>query len=127
MIEQVRHFYNSLADVYELIFDDWDRSRARQGQSIVGLLDRKVGSGRLQCRFFHRNDKFNGKITPENGFVRIGSSWIIMNAVVPPINGELTLSLQTASRPSSCNGGDRLGGDRHRTHDQDEHRTRGTR
>lgn len=37
-----------MADVYHLIFDDWDRAILRQARVIEGLLDRKLGSLRLR-------------------------------------------------------------------------------
>jgi SAM-dependent methyltransferase len=40
-------FYNELADYYHLIFDDWDRSIARQATVLNGLLASQLGNAPL--------------------------------------------------------------------------------
>jgi SAM-dependent methyltransferase len=40
-------FYNELADWYHLIFDDWDRSIARQAAILNGLLASRLGNAPL--------------------------------------------------------------------------------
>lgn len=47
-LAEVEHFYDSMAGVYHLIFDDWDRAIMRQGRVIEGILDSKLGSARLR-------------------------------------------------------------------------------
>jgi SAM-dependent methyltransferase len=47
MQSRIESFYNSLADVYHLIYEDWDRSIARQGRAIDELLKRRVAPGSL--------------------------------------------------------------------------------
>src|SRR5262249_8089967 len=38
-------FYDALAPYYDLIFDDWDASMARQGAALAALIDAELGSG----------------------------------------------------------------------------------
>jgi glycine/sarcosine N-methyltransferase len=42
-----KDFYNGLADVYHLIFEDWDRSVARQGEALASVVERWSGPRRL--------------------------------------------------------------------------------
>ena len=46
----VRHFYDDLAPVYHLIFEDWDASIARQGHALDGIIRGLVGP---HVRFVH--------------------------------------------------------------------------
>lgn len=39
MEDQTRHFYDSLADDYHLIFKDWEAAQARQARLIAGWLE----------------------------------------------------------------------------------------
>ena len=48
MPDRVEAFYNSLADVYHLIFEDWDRSMARQAGTIDATLKKRVGPEPLE-------------------------------------------------------------------------------
>ena len=48
MSDDVRPFYDALADYYHLIFDDWDQAMARQGRVIDGLLRKRCGAGPLE-------------------------------------------------------------------------------
>lgn len=41
-----RDFYDGLADTYHLIFKDWDRSIARQGEALAAVIERWPGSPR---------------------------------------------------------------------------------
>jgi len=47
-LSEVEHFYDSMAGVYHLIFDDWDRAIMRQSCVIEGLLDSNLGSVRIR-------------------------------------------------------------------------------
>lgn len=47
MAEDPSAFYDELADYYHLIFEDWDRSIARQATILGGLLSRQLGAGPL--------------------------------------------------------------------------------
>lgn len=40
---QVQKFYDDLAPYYDLIFENWDASMARQGTAITQLLERELG------------------------------------------------------------------------------------
>lgn len=42
MSEKVLHFYESLADHYHLIFDDWDRTIERQAETLNRLLASEI-------------------------------------------------------------------------------------
>jgi len=39
----VRDFYDGLAPLYHLIFEDWDASVARQGHQLAGLIAERWG------------------------------------------------------------------------------------
>lgn len=41
-----KNFYDGLADTYHLIFEDWDRSIARQGEALAAVIERWPGSRR---------------------------------------------------------------------------------
>jgi 2-polyprenyl-3-methyl-5-hydroxy-6-metoxy-1,4-benzoquinol methylase len=43
MPSEVAQFYNSLADAYHLIFEDWDRTIARQAHVLDTLIRSKLG------------------------------------------------------------------------------------
>src|SRR5271167_2215466 len=47
MMDQLRSFYDALADHYHLIFEDWDRSMDRQGQILGSLLASQISAGSL--------------------------------------------------------------------------------
>ncbi len=47
MTDQVLRFYNSLADYYHLIFEDWDRSIRRQAKTLDAILTREIPSPHL--------------------------------------------------------------------------------
>lgn len=38
-------FYDTLAPYYDVIFDDWDASMARQGAALAAVIDAELGSG----------------------------------------------------------------------------------
>ena len=40
----VQQFYDDLAAYYDLIFEDWDASMARQGTAITQLLETELGA-----------------------------------------------------------------------------------
>ena len=42
---EARDFYDELAPYYDLIFDDWDASMARQGAVLARLIDAELGPG----------------------------------------------------------------------------------
>lgn len=48
MTDQVLSFYDSLADYYHLIFEDWDRSVHRQAKILGGILARELSGKRLK-------------------------------------------------------------------------------
>ena len=48
VLHEVENFYDSMASIYHLIFDDWDRTILRQAHVIEGILDRKLGPVRLR-------------------------------------------------------------------------------
>lgn len=48
MSHEIEPFYDSLAEVYHLIFEDWDRAIARQGRVPEALIRRKTGPGPLR-------------------------------------------------------------------------------
>jgi len=47
-MDQIRSFYDDLADHYHLIFEDWDRSMDRQGQILGSLLASQTSAGPLK-------------------------------------------------------------------------------
>ena len=48
MSKQTLDFYESLADYYHLIFEDWDRSIERQGQALNAILATETSAGHLR-------------------------------------------------------------------------------
>ncbi|CAN5391343.1 hypothetical protein BH09PAT4_BH09PAT4_08940 [soil metagenome] len=42
-MSSVEHFYDSLADAYHLLFDDWERAMARQARVVDEILKSKLG------------------------------------------------------------------------------------
>lgn len=46
----VAHFYDSLADTYHLIFEDWDRAIARQAGVLHGVIQSRLGR---ECSHLH--------------------------------------------------------------------------
>lgn len=46
-ISDPKDFYDGLADVYHLIFEDWDRSVARQGEALASVIERWPGPPRF--------------------------------------------------------------------------------
>jgi SAM-dependent methyltransferase len=41
---EIRRFYDDLAPYYDLIFEDWDASMARQGDAITSLIESELGA-----------------------------------------------------------------------------------
>lgn len=64
---EVEQFYDSMADVYHLIFKDWDGAITRQARVIEGLLNKKLGSRRLRI-----HDCACGIGTQSIGLARLG-------------------------------------------------------
>ena len=48
-MSSVQSFYDELAESYHLIFEDWDRSIARQGAALAGVLHERwdIASGNI--------------------------------------------------------------------------------
>ena len=40
---ETKEFYDDLASYYHLIFENWDASMARQGDALVGVIERELG------------------------------------------------------------------------------------
>src|SRR5277367_6244283 len=48
MTEQILSFYDSLAEHYHLIFDDWDKAIDRQGQILYPLIAKRASADALR-------------------------------------------------------------------------------
>ena len=40
---ETKQFYDDLSSYYHLIFENWDASMARQGDALVGLIEKELG------------------------------------------------------------------------------------
>jgi SAM-dependent methyltransferase len=41
----IREFYDGLAPLYHLVYDDWEAAMARQGETLAGIIAERWGSG----------------------------------------------------------------------------------